>query len=41
MELWIAREILSMSPSDAAKIMHGTIVPRKTWSNYCEDIGIT
>lgn len=37
-ELWIAREKLSQSPADAARIMHGTKVPR-TWSNYCKDIG--
>ena len=37
-ELWIAREKLSVSHSDAANIMHGTKVPR-TWTNYCEDIG--
>jgi hypothetical protein len=38
-ELWIAREKLSVSNSDAAKIMHGTNVPCRTWSNYCEEIG--
>lgn len=38
-ELKIAREILSLSPSDAAKVMHGTFVPGKTWTIYCEDIG--
>ena len=38
-ELWIAREILSKSKSEAAKIMHGTIVPWMTWTQYCEDIG--
>jgi len=38
--LWVAREILSVSKSDAAKIMHGAIAPRKTWSDYCQDIGI-
>lgn len=36
-ELWIAREVLSQSPSDAANIMHGTKVPR-TWSDYCLEI---
>jgi len=38
-ELWIAREILSKSKSEAAKIMHGTLVPWMTWTQYCEDIG--
>jgi hypothetical protein len=39
-ELWIAREILSKSKSEAAKIMHGTLVPWMTWSQYCIDIGM-
>jgi hypothetical protein len=38
-ELYIAREVLSMSPSDAAKIMHGTFVPRMTWGEYCAELG--
>lgn len=38
-ELWIARSILSQSKSEAAKIMHGTLVPWMTWTQYCEDIG--
>jgi hypothetical protein len=38
-ELYIAREVLSMSPSQAAKIMHGTFVPRMTWGEYCVEIG--
>lgn len=38
-ELWIAREKLSHSPSEAAHVMHGTEVPRKTWTQYCKDIG--
>lgn len=38
-ELWIAREKLAVNKSDAAKIMHGTKVPCRTWSDYCEAIG--
>ena len=38
-ELWVAREKLSVSNSDAAKIMHGTNVPCRTWGDYCEEIG--
>lgn len=38
-ELWIAREVLSKSKSEAAEIMHGTLVPWMTWTQYCEDIG--
>lgn len=38
--LWLARENLSQSKSEAAKILHGTHVPRRTWDNYCEDINI-
>ena len=38
-ELWVAREKLSVSHSDAAKIMHGTKVPCRTWSDYCEGVG--
>lgn len=38
-ELWIAREKLRIDESDAAKIMHGILVPRKDWTQYCEDIG--
>lgn len=38
-ELWVAREILSKSKSEAAMIMHGTLVPWMTWTQYCEDIG--
>ena len=37
-ELWIAREKLSVDHSEAAKIMHGTKVPR-TWTDYCQEIG--
>jgi len=37
-ELWIAKEKLAQNPSEAAKIMHGTLVPR-TWSGYCLAIG--
>jgi len=40
-ELWIARECLSVSPADAARIMHGGIHPRRTWEQYCEEIGTT
>lgn len=39
-ELYIAREKLSVSKADAARIMHGTNVPCKTWNQYCQDIGI-
>jgi len=39
-ELLIAREALSVSKADAARIMHGTIVPCRTWSIYCRDIGL-
>jgi len=39
-ELWIARENLAVSKSDAAKIMHGANAPCNTWSQYCDDIGI-
>jgi len=38
-ELFIARKKLSCSSSEAAKIMHGANAPR-TWSIYCEEIGI-
>ena len=38
-ELWVAREKLSVSNSDAAKIMHGTNAPCRTWGDYCEEIG--
>lgn len=39
-ELGKARKVLSLSASDAAKIMHGTFDPRRhTWTKYCEDIG--
>ena len=38
-ELYNAREMLSVSKADAAKIMHGTKVPCKTWTEYCEEIG--
>ena len=31
--------MLSISKSDAAKMMHGTKVPCKTWSDYCTEIG--
>lgn len=37
-ELFIAREMLSIPPEEAAK-KHGTLVPRFTWTQYCEDIG--
>lgn len=39
-ELYIAREKLSVGKADAARIMHGTNVPCKTWNQYCQDIGI-
>jgi len=39
-ELYIARELLAVSKSGAAQIMHGTNVPCRTWESYCEDIGI-
>jgi len=29
----------AVSKADAAKIMHGTKVPCKTWTEYCEEIG--
>jgi hypothetical protein len=38
-ELLRAREVLSKCPSEAAKIMHGTIDPGRTWTQYCGDIG--
>jgi len=39
-ELYIARAILAVNPSDAAKIMHGANAPRITWAKYCNEIGI-
>jgi hypothetical protein len=36
-ELWVAREMLSVPPQEAA-IKHGTNVPRYTWAQYCRDI---
>ena len=39
-DLWEAREALSHSPSEAAKVLHGTNDPRRTWEGYCEDVGI-
>ncbi len=38
-ELWVAREKLSVSPQEAA-LKHGTNVPRFTWEQYCNDIGL-
>ena len=38
-ELWIARELLALSHSEAADVMHGTKVPRNSWSEYCSAIG--
>jgi hypothetical protein len=40
-ELYIARAILSKSPSEAAKYMHGTTVPSMTWTDYCEALGFS
>lgn len=37
-ELWIAREMLSIPPEEAAK-KHGTNVPRYSWDRYCVDVG--
>jgi len=37
--LWIARQKLSISKSDAAKIMHGSKDPCRNWTQYCDDIG--
>jgi hypothetical protein len=41
-ELWVARELLSCDPSQAVKTRYvrGTNVPRRTWSDYCRDIGV-
>ena len=40
-ELYIAREVLSVKPSERNRDTSGTFVPAdKTWSQYCEDIGI-
>lgn len=41
MELWIAREKLSYSPSEAASKMHGANIPRMTWASYCKSIGLS
>jgi hypothetical protein len=38
-ELWIAKQILTKSPSEAAKIRHGSLAPIKGWREYCQDIG--
>jgi hypothetical protein len=41
-ELYKAREILALKPREAAQVMHGTFVPgRMTWSDYCNDIGVS
>jgi len=41
-ELWIAREMLSRvgNPSFQAKNATGANAPVKTWSDYCNDIGL-
>lgn len=39
-ELWVAREILSLKPEDQPRSAVGTFVPTdKTWDTYCKDIG--
>ncbi|UCE08121.1 MAG: hypothetical protein JSW07_08885, partial [bacterium] len=38
-ELWIAKQILPKSHSEAAQIRHGSILPDMTWTQYCKDIG--
>ena len=40
MELYIARNELSMSKSEAAKFMHGANAPCMNWQKYCNDIGL-
>lgn len=42
-ELALAREALSCSPSEAVqtRYLRGANAPRKTWSAYCRDIGIS
>ena len=40
-DLWEARDELSHSPSEAAKVMHGTNDPRRTWAMYCDDVGLS
>ena len=38
-ELWIAKQILPKSQSEAARIRHGSIPPGMTWTQFCIDIG--
>jgi 16S rRNA G966 N2-methylase RsmD len=41
-ELWVAREVLAKSGAAGhVRNSSGTKVPLRTWSQYCEDIGVT
>jgi len=38
-ELWIAREMLSQPGRPWPEEINGTLVPVKTWTDYCNEIG--